>query len=77
VFLELTRREKVARIAAVGCSHFIDDLPELFAEEDFPEATRRILFDPNDRHVEQTSSLRLSSWEAIERVFLSGGANGD
>ena len=28
VFFELTKEEKLARIGAVGCTHFVDDLPE-------------------------------------------------
>lgn len=44
VFFTDTRAEKVARIAALGCMVFVDDLIETFEEEGFPEATRRILF---------------------------------
>ena len=29
VFFESTRAEKLARIAALGCTHFIDDLEEV------------------------------------------------
>jgi hypothetical protein len=46
VFFELTKAEKLARIAALGCDVFIDDLPELIADPAFPPATRAILFDP-------------------------------
>src|ERR1700761_1905157 len=46
VFFELAKEAKVARIAALGCEAFIDDLPEIFAAPDYPGATRRILFDP-------------------------------
>src|SRR6185369_621345 len=31
VFFELTKEAKVARIAALGCQVFIDDLPEIFS----------------------------------------------
>jgi hypothetical protein len=30
----------------MGCTHFIDDLPEFLLEDDFPEGTLRILFAP-------------------------------
>ena len=49
VFFDLTKEAKVRRIAALGCDAFIDDLPEIFGQPDFPEATRRILFDPVDQ----------------------------
>ena len=39
-----TRREKVARIAELGCAVFVDDLVETFEEAGFPQGTRRILF---------------------------------
>lgn len=44
VFFEDDRAHKLARIAALGCTHFIDDLEEVFADPDFPPGIRRILF---------------------------------
>jgi len=64
VFLELTKKEKLQRIAALGCTHFIDDLPELLAEPDFPASVRKVLFDPNDEHV-QTTFERVPSWQTL------------
>lgn len=46
VFFEDSQRAKVDRIAALRCTHFIDDLPELLRHPEFPWATRRVLFDP-------------------------------
>lgn len=43
VFFEETREAKVARIAALALDHFIDDLPEVFAEPAFPAGVRRHL----------------------------------
>lgn len=43
VFFEDTRATKIARIAALGCTHFIDDLEEVFREPAFPAAIRRYL----------------------------------
>lgn len=48
VYFEGTRVEKVQRIGALGCTHFIDDLPEVFAERAFPQTVSRILFAPTD-----------------------------
>jgi len=36
VFFEATRTAKIARIRALGCVGFIDDLVEVFEEPDFP-----------------------------------------
>ena len=44
VFFEETRAAKLARIAALECTHFIDDLEEVFTDPDFPAGVRRILF---------------------------------
>jgi hypothetical protein len=44
-----TREKKVAHIARLGCMLFLDDLPEVFAEPGFPNATQPILFDPEER----------------------------
>jgi len=43
VYFEDDRGRKLARIAALGCTHFIDDLEEVFADPDFPPGVRRIL----------------------------------
>lgn len=48
VFFESTREEKVARIASLNLSHFIDDLPEVFAEPGFPAMTVPLLFGGED-----------------------------
>lgn len=44
VFFEETRAAKLARIAALDCTHFIDDLEEVFADPGFPPGVARILF---------------------------------
>ncbi|MEK7866700.1 MAG: hypothetical protein AAB434_08440 [Planctomycetota bacterium] len=43
VWFEETRAAKAARIAALGCTHFVDDLVEVFEEPLFPPDTVRIL----------------------------------
>jgi hypothetical protein len=43
VYFEEDRAHKLARIAALGCTHFIDDLQEIFTDPQFPIGVRRIL----------------------------------
>jgi hypothetical protein len=43
LFFESTRNEKIARIIAFGCTHFIDDLEEVFNDPSFPEGVERML----------------------------------
>jgi hypothetical protein len=69
VFFELTKQEKIARIAAIGCDIFIDDLPEILALPGFPVSMRRILFDPANQFGDAAERIgnvdRLLSWDAI------------
>lgn len=65
VHLELTKEDKLARIASERCTHFIDDLPELLAENDFPPGVTRILFDPHGRHHAQAPLMTMGSWRQI------------
>ena len=67
VFFELTKAEKIARIAALKCNLFIDDLPEILMADAFPITTLRLLFDPENHHglsVPQ-SIKRVRGWEEI------------
>ena len=70
VFLELTKEAKLKRIAEVGCTHFIDDLPEFLAESAFPSGVDRILFDPNNHHPEARRFHRFTSWQEIRDSLL-------
>jgi hypothetical protein len=44
VFFESTRAAKLQRIREIGCTHFIDDLEEVFADPGFPDGIHPILF---------------------------------
>lgn len=44
VFFERTRADKCRRIAVEGCTHFIDDLEEVFLDPAFPDKIARYLF---------------------------------
>lgn len=70
VFFELTKAEKLGRIRATGCSHYIDDLPELLAEPSFPKDVDRVLFDPNRLYPDESRFRRLVRWLAAPRVLF-------
>jgi hypothetical protein len=70
VFLEETKQAKLARIAAAGCTHFIDDLPEFLLEEDFPAGVHRILFDPVEQYSPPPDLLRFTSWQSLKAHFF-------
>ena len=70
VCFELSKQEKLARIAQMGCTHFIDDLPEFLEEPAFPPGVERLLFDPNDVQPECTVARRMDSWPAIATLLF-------
>jgi len=43
VFFEPTRADKIARVSAINCQWFVDDLVEVLADPDFPDGVRRYL----------------------------------
>jgi hypothetical protein len=70
VFFEPDRAAKVARIASLGCTLFVDDLEETYAEPTFPDGVTRILYDPAGDAAEQAGVLRLGSWREIADALL-------
>ena len=66
VHLEPSKEAKLGRIAQLGCTHFIDDLPEFLEEPGFPAGVERILFDPAGRAPERPGLRGARSWDEIE-----------
>ena len=67
IFFFDARRKKVNKVAELNCTYFIDDLPEVFREEGFPENTTEILFDIQSEHA---MNYTFNSWRGInEFVF--------
>ena len=69
VFFELTKEEKIARIADIRCDYFIDDLPEILLMPGFSKKTKRILFDPEGIHNTDGLFANLGSWQKIRTFF--------
>jgi len=74
VHFELTLPQKLSRIATLGCSHFIDDLPELLTERDFPSGADRLLVDPNGQYPADPHYERFAGWDEIARRLLRDDA---
>jgi hypothetical protein len=72
IHFEATRAEKLARIGALGCRLFVDDLEEVLSDPGFPPATTRLLF--ADRAPDRLPYKTLSSWALIEREVFDGAA---
>jgi hypothetical protein len=71
VFFESTRAEKLARIEALSCTHFIDDLEEVLTDPDFPPGVERILFSNGARPCARAAPYAVCpTWAAVEeRIF--------
>jgi hypothetical protein len=68
VYFENTRQDKIARIAQVGCTHFIDDLEEVLSDPTFPSGVERILF--SDGAPTPAPYIVCPTWRHIEeRIF--------
>ena len=78
VFFESTRRQKVERIESLGCTHFVDDLLEVFQEENFPRDVEKLLYDPEDLDQQSTESIDVhKSWSSIGNSLLGVETHAD
>jgi hypothetical protein len=70
VFFEGTRAEKLARIAALSCTHFVDDLEEVFLDPAFPPKVERILLSGQEALKSRFPYVVCATWRDIEdRIF--------
>lgn len=70
VYFELTKESKVNRIADIGCTVYVDDLPEILNANGFPVNTQKILFDPDGHHLAQNLP-RACSWGEVHQQLES------
>ncbi len=70
VYFEPTRKEKIDRIKSLGCTHFIDDLTEVFLDSTFPKNIIKILFSPSVSDVSLPDGEIAISWQEIYNLFF-------
>jgi hypothetical protein len=70
VYFESTRAEKLARIAALDCTHFIDDLEEVLDDPGFPRGVSRILFADGSPPAKPLSYPACMNWQQIEALVF-------
>lgn len=68
VFFELTKQDKINRIASLKCTHFVDDLPELLTEPSFPDFPAKILFDPGRQVSQIQGVIKIASWLELNTI---------
>jgi hypothetical protein len=73
VFFESTRDEKIARIVALGCTDFVDDLEEVFEAPGFPPAVAKILYAPDRADAMRAGARVMRSWKQIGEHYFSAG----
>ena len=66
-FFEVTKEDKVKRIVSLGCTHYIDDLPEIL--EMIPDNITRILFAPDINNEIKSEWLILKSWSDLPNLL--------
>lgn len=67
VFFELTKEEKAARIVALGCTHYVDDLPEIL--EMLPDSIHKILFAPSEVVPRNPAWQLMTTWQNLPRIL--------
>ena len=65
VIFKPTREEKVEQIANSGCTHFIDDLEEVFAMPVFPSSIKQFLFSAHAAKQPKMEAKRYGTWKEI------------
>lgn len=70
VFFETSREGKLERIAALGCTHFIDDLEEVLAHPDFPPRVKRFLFSDVAAKATIEDCVLCPTWEHVEKAVF-------
>jgi hypothetical protein len=62
VFFEPTKERKAQRIIDLGCTHYVDDLPEILAM--LPETIKRILYSPSGESTWERGPV-MKTWEEL------------
>jgi hypothetical protein len=70
IFFETTREEKIHKICELGCTHFVDDLREVFEEPLFPTDVNKILFRPSPAIADVSDASCTVSWRQLTSQFF-------
>jgi len=67
VFFETTKQKKIERIIKSGCTHYLDDLPEIL--EMIPSGIKKILFSPNGTQDSYEDWKVIKSWKELPTII--------
>ena len=68
VYFELTKENKIKKIETLGCTHFIDDLPEIL--QMINPNIKKVLYDPLDNYSQKTDFIHLKNWSDLNKMIL-------
>lgn len=71
VFFESTKEEKIARIISLECTHFVDDLIEIFQHPHFPNGVKKILYSPLRENITSDNIFTFQNWKEIGEFFAN------
>jgi hypothetical protein len=69
VHFENTRQEKLAKVTALGCTHFVDDLPETFLDTAFPDDVRKIIYTPAGGRADIPGAHIVQDWASVSALL--------
>jgi hypothetical protein len=67
VFFELSRESKIERILSQGCTHFVDDLPEVL--ELLPDSVEKIFFSPGEAVAAHPTWRVMHDWRELPTLL--------
>lgn len=67
IFFELTKEKKIDRIMKAGCTHYVDDLPEIL--EMIPDTVIKILFAPSGVEIKKENWIIMNSWKELSTIL--------
>ena len=71
IYFEPTRDRKVGRIVTTGCSHFVDDLIEIFGHPAFPSDVKGYLLSMDQGDKCSRSVTVCNSWQEVSSAIFN------
>jgi len=70
IYFSDTREDKISRIAAQNCTHFVDDLEEIFDHPAFPDSVVKYHYVPGGQVHDLADYPPYTSWNAIGEALF-------
>ena len=65
-----SKEEKISKIKELQCAIFMDDLPEILSDANFPPSIRKFLFDPQETIADQYEKLEpINHWSTFSELI--------